>query len=58
MDEEVRLTVIKNDAINVIWNFLKLNYLRKVHKESTAISRFNIYLDLKFITKKFKIMRL
>ena len=58
MDEEVRLTVIKNDAIRVVWNFLKLNYLRKMHKNNSAISRFSIYLDLKYLTKRFKIIRL
>ena len=58
MDEEMRQTVIKSDAISVIWKFLKINYMRKMHKNNTAITRFYTYLDLKYVTKRFKILRL
>ena len=54
----MRQTVIKSDAISVIWKFLKINYMRKMHKNNTAITRFYTYLDLKYVTKRFKILRL
>ena len=58
MDEEIKENYIKSDALNIIWNFLKLHYLRKTFKNESKITRIFINLNLKYITKQFKINRL
>ena len=58
MEEELRDTVLSNDAKKIIWNYIKLIYLRKNHKAKTNVTRMFIGLNLKYMTKQFKILRL
>ena len=57
MDEEIKENYIKSHALNKIWNFLKL-HLRKTFMKESKITRIFINLNLKYITKQFKINRL
>lgn len=58
MNEQLRNNVLKEDAKKIIWNYIKLNYLRNNHKNETGMTRMCIGLNLRILAKKFKITRL
>ena len=58
MDEELKEEYLKKHAIKIIWNFIKLYYLKTHHRNESNMIRMFINLNLKYMTKNFKIQRL
>jgi hypothetical protein len=58
VDEELKEEYLKKDAIKIIWNFLKIYYLKTNYKNESHLTRLYLNLNLKYMTKKFKIQRL
>jgi len=58
LEDDIKANEMKKDSINMIWVFLKLNYLRKNTIKNTNLKNFYLYLDLKYMSKNFKILRL
>jgi hypothetical protein len=58
MDEELKEQYLNKDATKLVWGFLKILYLKKNYKTESRISRMLINLDMKYMSKTFKIQRL
>jgi len=58
MEIELKEDVMKTDARLIVWKFLKRNYLRKMHKNETVSARMLINLDLLYMAKRYRVLRL
>lgn len=59
VDEKFSIKAVQKEAVKLIYKSLEYNYLRRVYPKQTALFRFKIlYVDLKYMTRNFKMKRM